>query len=827
MRSHIPHAEVGRTRISKSRKSRLTKPFPWPAEVLETRRLLSASLASVDAAAAVRMTSDVMPPSGFIAGIVYNDANGDSWRQPTETGVAGVGVYADLDNSGMFKSGDPIAFTNAQGRFAISGLAVGKPYTIRDVLPDGYRQTQTARSGIIIPASGVVYGVEIGIAPQAQFTGFSLVDADTGAVIEPLTDGQTLDLGNLPEHLNVTADTTAGPIGSVLFSLDGNSAFRLEQGEPWSLFGDHHGQFISGTFSIGNHELSASMFGTLKGTDPLGVSETIHFTTTRTGVTIFPLRIEASGGFTNDPTAGTYDATGTILIGLAQPPGTAFSPLIQLTGSFWYNDGAMYGGGVVDSAIAALSKPLFFGSFFIHDGQSATTALMQNSPATSLELAGLQFNITGMNLAAGQVQLWGSAQLPDIFGDAALPVPASDPVLIQSTGVSIAAPLPLPAAQPINLFDQIDVTPHFQAVYVSGADTLSFSGSATAALATTFSNLPVTITLNIPGTIDIANGSAGSLIHFNVSDFDLGDIKIYGITIRSGFGLQNVSFAYAPQTGLLSGNATLDCPFNITLNAAMTFDHGKLQTLSGDLKGMEAPFGPSTPLQPAIDFSGQFSVASEPVFPYLEPHIVVNLSNMQMTLGVTNISINGKQYGGPILGMAELNGNAFFDGSHLHVYGAMNALGGFVNGNTTLDVNWSSKTFSFTLNDEVLGGIVQDTTTWTVSWAKYWTIDASEQTTIGFPSSWLNGMNSWVRAAIQGITSTVEVSSGFDVHYSAGNDNSNNYIKLWATIPLPEPAPFAIPWIWYYWVANKTVWVQADFNGKLQFPGYYDLWSAP
>lgn len=86
---------------------------------------------------------------GSISGMKWEDANGNAEFDPWESGLAGVTIYADLNNNQQLDAGEPSAVTTADipetdfdeaGRYTLAGLAAGD-YVIREVVPDGFRQT--------------------------------------------------------------------------------------------------------------------------------------------------------------------------------------------------------------------------------------------------------------------------------------------------------------------------------------------------------------------------------------------------------------------------------------------------------------------------------------------------------------------------------------------------------------------------------------------------------------------------------------------------------------------------------------------------------------
>ena len=79
----------------------------------------------------------------------WNDANGNAERDPGEAGLAGVTIYADLNNNGQLDATEPSTVTTADipetdfdeaGLYTLDGLRAGD-YVIREVVPDGFRQT--------------------------------------------------------------------------------------------------------------------------------------------------------------------------------------------------------------------------------------------------------------------------------------------------------------------------------------------------------------------------------------------------------------------------------------------------------------------------------------------------------------------------------------------------------------------------------------------------------------------------------------------------------------------------------------------------------------
>ena len=97
-----------------------------------------------------------------------------------------------------------------------------------------------------------------------EIVGFTLLDADTNTEVMALRDGDILDLGLLPPHLNVRAETRVDEdqrIQYVMLELNPTGVTRKEVVAPYALFGDIAGDYLPGTFEQGELTLSATPFG--------------------------------------------------------------------------------------------------------------------------------------------------------------------------------------------------------------------------------------------------------------------------------------------------------------------------------------------------------------------------------------------------------------------------------------------------------------------------------------------------------------------------------------------------------------------------------------
>ena len=121
-------------------------------------------------------------------------------------------------------------------------------------------------------------------AAAQQVTSFTLVNADTDTDILTMTPGIVLNLATLPtRNLNIRANTSPGPVGSVVLSLSvTQSRSEVQNIAPYSLFGDIQGDYFPWTPPVGNYTLVATLFDGADGTGTAGSSLTLSFSVINT-----------------------------------------------------------------------------------------------------------------------------------------------------------------------------------------------------------------------------------------------------------------------------------------------------------------------------------------------------------------------------------------------------------------------------------------------------------------------------------------------------------------------------------------------------------------
>ncbi|MFT3787083.1 MAG: SdrD B-like domain-containing protein [Tepidisphaeraceae bacterium] len=181
------------------------------------------------------------PKYGVIAGLKFNDLNGNGVRDVVtagaayEPGLAGVTIYLDSDNDGVLDDGERRTVTASNGSYRFGELLPGA-YNVREVVPAGWKRTA--------PASGK-YEVTItaGQIVEGKLFGNQKIDPATGSI-----------RGVKFEDWNGTGLRDAGEPGLAGWTIydDANNNKLLDAGEK-SVVTNAEGGYVLTGLKAGQH----------------------------------------------------------------------------------------------------------------------------------------------------------------------------------------------------------------------------------------------------------------------------------------------------------------------------------------------------------------------------------------------------------------------------------------------------------------------------------------------------------------------------------------------------------------------------------------------
>lgn len=131
----------------------------------------------------------------------------------------------------------------------------------------------------VTDAGGLATTKEVQLFPYCgKVTSFTVVDATTNKDIQTIQNGSTLGMNRLPRYINIRANTSGSPLGSVVLDLTGTQTKNnTDNTAPFSLFGDTNGDYAGWTTAIGNYTLKGTPFSSSGGSGVVGTGLTINF----------------------------------------------------------------------------------------------------------------------------------------------------------------------------------------------------------------------------------------------------------------------------------------------------------------------------------------------------------------------------------------------------------------------------------------------------------------------------------------------------------------------------------------------------------------------
>jgi hypothetical protein len=182
-------------------------------------------------------------PGAMISGTVYNDLNGDGAQNVGELGLSAQTLYIDANSNGQFDSGELSVVSNGSGQYSFT-LPDGT-YTVRQVVPNGFLQTEPAGGGgytVTISGTNPATGKDFGDFQLRSIAGTVFNDLNGNGQkggIEPGLQGWVVGLFNAAtgqpvlDASNQPITATTDSLGFFTFSnlgpLPAGAAYRVRE----------------------------------------------------------------------------------------------------------------------------------------------------------------------------------------------------------------------------------------------------------------------------------------------------------------------------------------------------------------------------------------------------------------------------------------------------------------------------------------------------------------------------------------------------------------------------------------------------------------------
>jgi serine-aspartate repeat-containing protein C/D/E len=163
---------------------------------------------------------------GRLAGVKFNDVNGDGVRQAGEPGLAGWTIELDQGADGTV---DATTTTDAAGNYAFDGLAAGT-YRVREVGQTGWVQTTVNPGDVTVVSGTVATGLDFGNFRLGAISGVKFADTNGNGVRdagESGLAGWTIQLLSAADV--VLATTTTAADGSYTFAGLAAGTYRVRE----------------------------------------------------------------------------------------------------------------------------------------------------------------------------------------------------------------------------------------------------------------------------------------------------------------------------------------------------------------------------------------------------------------------------------------------------------------------------------------------------------------------------------------------------------------------------------------------------------------------
>ncbi len=214
--------------------------------------------------------------SDYAGNIVITDINnGSSVRLSSPNRIIEITWSPDGTRLAVVKPDDGVEIWDVAESQLLETLAYdGRVYTVAwspdstQLIYGGWASEGDAEAVIVVPAS----------SPRS-ITGFVLVDADADEDIRPLADGDTIT----EETITIRVETEPPIVGSVVFGLNEEPRFKVENEAAYALKGDDNGDYHAWLAEPGTYTLTATPYTEADGQGEAGTPLTITFTVAEPG----------------------------------------------------------------------------------------------------------------------------------------------------------------------------------------------------------------------------------------------------------------------------------------------------------------------------------------------------------------------------------------------------------------------------------------------------------------------------------------------------------------------------------------------------------------
>jgi len=180
------------------------------------------------------VTLPPQPPTGAsISGTVWNDSDGDSIKDSTESGMSNIKLFLDTNKNGILDTGEKTTTTDSHGNYAFTNLAAGT-YRVREIKPSKFR--------IDTPGAGYF---DLTLASSRQLTAKNF-----GNTQKVLITGTVFNDINNDKTKNSTEPGLSG--WKIFIDTDGDGVW--DSNERYTLT-DSSGNFAFKTLGAGTYKL--------------------------------------------------------------------------------------------------------------------------------------------------------------------------------------------------------------------------------------------------------------------------------------------------------------------------------------------------------------------------------------------------------------------------------------------------------------------------------------------------------------------------------------------------------------------------------------------